>query len=44
MSLGFFKDVKVNREPGSAPDRVVVSRAGRTIDGRAVVRSGLLVG
>ncbi|MBJ7534898.1 outer membrane protein assembly factor BamA [Rhodomicrobium vannielii ATCC 17100] len=25
LALGFFKDVKVNREPGSAPDRVVLS-------------------
>jgi outer membrane protein insertion porin family len=24
MALGFFKDVKVNKEPGSAPDRVVL--------------------
>ena len=27
MALGFFKDVKVNKEPGSAPDRVVLSVA-----------------
>ena len=25
ISLGFFKDVKVNKEPGSAPDRVVLN-------------------
>ncbi len=25
LILGFFKDVKVNREPGSGPDRVVLS-------------------
>ncbi len=25
VGLGFFKDVKVNKEPGSAPDRVVLS-------------------
>ena len=27
VSLGFFKDVKVNREPGSAPDRVILNVA-----------------
>ena len=27
LSLGFFKDVKVNREPGSAPDRVILTVA-----------------
>ncbi len=27
INLGFFKDVKVNREPGSAPDRVVITLA-----------------
>ncbi len=25
INLGFFKDVKVNKEPGSAPDRVVLT-------------------
>jgi outer membrane protein insertion porin family len=25
VSLGFFKDVKVNKEPGSAPDRVILN-------------------
>jgi outer membrane protein insertion porin family len=27
VSLGFFKDVKVNKEPGSAPDRVILNVA-----------------
>ncbi len=27
INLGFFKDVKVNKEPGSAPDRVVLNVA-----------------
>ena len=27
IGLGFFKDVKVNKEPGSAPDRVVLNVA-----------------
>lgn len=27
INLGFFKDVKVNREPGSAPDRVALTVA-----------------
>jgi outer membrane protein insertion porin family len=25
MALGYFKDVKVNKEPGSAPDRVILN-------------------
>ena len=27
INLGFFKDVKVNKEPGSAPDRVILNVA-----------------
>jgi outer membrane protein insertion porin family len=27
IALGFFKDVKVNKEPGSAPDRVILNVA-----------------
>ncbi len=27
LGLGFFKDVKVNKEPGSAPDRVILNIA-----------------
>jgi outer membrane protein insertion porin family len=27
VALGFFKDVKVNKEPGSAPDRVILNVA-----------------
>ena len=30
MGLGFFKDVKVNKEPGSAGDRVVLNLASQS--------------
>ena len=35
INLGFFKDVKVNKEPGSAPDRVVLNVAVEEIHRRA---------